>query len=238
MLWRTGGVMPLIVGSVTVVMSIASFGALYEGLAFEAQGVVSRAEIMDRSTRRVRSNDRTKTEYSVLFRYDVEGHPREMRRKVSRRLYEESLVGTSRRVRYLPERPDRVEFQIGSTMESGRAMRWIALVLGVVTLVLLWWKGGRAVDAVRARKFGAQERVTVLDVSVTRINTGRLYRLKWVDQNGVEGTSLASGKRNRYEAYPPQSQVDIFRGAKGRAWWVGDVGPRAQAGTVPSVAKS
>ncbi len=238
MLWRTGGVLPLIAGIATVIMSVASFGALYEGLAFEARGVVTSAEIMDRSTRRVRSNDRTKTEYSVLFRYNVNESPMEIQRKVSRHLYEDSLIGTSREVRYLPDRPERVEFQIGSTMESGRAMRWIALVLGLVTLVLLWWKGSRAVDAVRARKFGTQERVTVIDVSVTRVKNGRSYRLKWVDQNGVEATSLSSSKRTRYDAYPPQSQVDIFRGAKGRAWWVGDVGPRTQAETVPSVAKS
>lgn len=238
MLWRTGGVLPLIAAVVTMVMTIASVGALYEGLQFEARGIDTRAAILDRDIRKVRRDGRTETKYRVTFRYVVDGTEHDVTRTVSHRLYEASDVGSTRTVRYLDGRAHRVEFEIGSTMESGWAMRWVALFLGLLTLALLWWKGSRAVDAVRARKFGAQETVTVSEIAVSRHKTGKSYRLQWRDSNGGVGTSLSSGRRARYDPYPVGTQVDIFRGAKGRAWWVGDVGPRAEAATVPSVGKS
>ena len=96
----------------------------------------------------------------------------------------------------------------------------------------------RAVDAIRARKFGAAERATVIDVLEHRSKKSVRYQLQWFDKDGTIGTSLSSGRRDRFVPYPRHTSIEVFRGAKGHVWWVGDVGPRERATTVPSVGKS
>lgn len=238
MLWRLGGLLPLVLAVMTVGVSLGSFGQLKSGLEFEADGVEVTADVVDRSTRQVRSGDRTKTEYRIDVLYMVNGTPVRVPRKVSRALYEASEIGSSRTVRYLPRRPMLVEIVPGETLADGRVARWVALGFGLLTLAVLWWKGAQAVDAIRARKFGTVERVSVVKIIKLKGKNTTRYQLQWFDDNKQFGTSLSSGNRARFDPYPLYSTVEVFRGAKGQAWWVGDVGPRDVAPTVPSVGKS
>ena len=238
MLWRVGGAVPLFFALITVVLSIASFGSLRDGLAFEVDGIDTHAEITDRYTKRVRRDEHTVTEHYVQFRYVGENVSRQATREVSRKVYEASDIGTSRTVRYLAGRPGKVEFQIGETMQAGRRSHWAALFVGLLTLGTLWWQGGRAVDAIRARKYGTIERATVIDIVEHKGKKSNSYTLQWFDKDGEISSSLSSQTRNRYEPYPSHTSIEIYRGAGGRAWWVGDIGPRADAATVPSVGKS
>ncbi len=238
MLWRVGGALPFVLAVITVVASGVSFSNLRDGLAFETRGVETRAEIIERYSKQVRRDDRTETEYYVRYEYFAEGATQQARAKVSRSEYEAIVVGTPRTVRYVQDQPRKVEFRIGKTMKEGRTTRWIALALGLATLAAIWWKGGRAVDAIRARKFGAIERVTVLDVLVHQHKNSTSYQLQWFDKNGDIATSLSSSGRSRYDPYPKHASVEIYRGAKGRAWWIGDVGPRSEHPPVPDAGKS
>ncbi|WP_299724581.1 DUF3592 domain-containing protein [uncultured Tateyamaria sp.] len=238
MLWRTGGMLPLFLAIFTVVMSLISMAELRKGLAFASRGVEVSGEVLDRAEKRVRRDDRWETDYYLTVRYDAQGRVMEKRRKVLKRVYEASDIGSTRRVRYLPEKPETVEFEIGSTLASGKMMRWLSLALGIATLAALWWKGGRAVDAIRARKFGASQWVTVTGIREIKHKNGRSYQLQWTNSDFTTGSSLTAGREATFAPYPPGTKIEVFRGAKGHMWWVGDVGPRNAAATVPSVGKS
>ncbi|MEO0381875.1 MAG: hypothetical protein AAF252_16525, partial [Pseudomonadota bacterium] len=69
-------------------------------------------------------------------------------------------------------------------------------------------------------------------------STTTTYVLVWRDQHGEQGESLSSSSDSRYSEYGPNSKIEVFRDSKGKTWWVGDVGPRAPATTVPSVGKT
>ena len=237
MLWRTGGVLPIFLFVFAVVFTLISMNELRSGLAFASRGVEVMGQVMDRDEQRVRRDGKWQTDHYLTVRYDVAGKPMEMRRKVRPRVYEASDIGSLRVVRYLPEAPNRVEFEIGQTLRDGGTTRWVALGSGLAALLTLWWKGARAVDAIRARKFGRAEQVTVTGIRKIRHKNGYSYRLQWVDQDGVEGESLSSGSQAPFERYPVHSRVEVFRGVAGHMWWVGDIGPRKAAATVPSVAK-
>ncbi|MEM6372644.1 MAG: DUF3592 domain-containing protein [Pseudomonadota bacterium] len=238
MLWKTGGLLPLFLGVFTVIFTLISSGELRDGLAFEARGVTVEGDVVDRDSERVRRDDRWQTKYYLTIRYTVSDEEIEMRRSVRRTVYDNTQVGGVHLVRYLPERPRKVEFEVGQTLASGRLMRWISLGLGLATLGTLWWKGGKAVDAIRARKFGAAETVRVSEIREIRHKNGRTYALHWTDAQGTSASSLARSSCAAFDAYPPGTAIEVFRGVKGRMWWVGDVGPRASAATVPSRDKS
>ncbi|MFL4470566.1 DUF3592 domain-containing protein [Tateyamaria armeniaca] len=237
MLWHTGGMLPLFLAVFTVIFTLISMAELRKGLAFAARGVEVSGQVMDRDEVRVRRDDRWQTDHYLTMRYTVPDEVIELRRKVTRSVYDASDIGSSRTVRYMPDAPRQVEFKIGETLAAGQTMRWLALALGLATLGTLWWKGGRAVDAIRARKFGALEQVTVTGVREIKHKNDRTYTLEWTDADHVTGSSLTSGSRARYADYPPGSRIEVYRGARGHMWWVGDVGPRTAAATVPSVGR-
>ncbi|MEO0767186.1 MAG: hypothetical protein AAFY75_14310 [Pseudomonadota bacterium] len=237
MLWRTGGALPLFLGVFTVMLTVVSLNEMRAGLAFAARGVEVLGQVMDRDEERVRRDDRWETDYYLTMRYETDRGPVEMRRKVRRQIYDASKVGTLRRVRHMPGLPHKVEFEIGQTIREASKTRWMALAAGLATLGTFWWKGLRAVDAIRARKFGAVEHVTVTGLRELRHKNGWNYRLQWIDDHGGDGESLTSGTRTPFAAYPAGTRIEVFRGVNGHLWWVGDVGPRKSAATVPSVAK-
>lgn len=237
MFWNCGGALAIFVGVFTIGLSIGSFYNLRLGLAFETRGVEATAQVVAREARRVSVENGTKTEYFVTILYDTPDSQERKERRVSRALYDQSTGGAQRPIRYLSDAPGTFEFEIGETWSSGQTMRWIALVLGLVTLGAIWWRGGVAVAAIRARKYGASEDGVVVEVKRRRRKHGSHYTLVWRDAHGAIGTSLPSGNPRRYEPYPPHSRIALFRGARGEAWWIGDVGPRAAARPVPDVAR-
>lgn len=221
----------------TVIFTLISMNEMRYGLAFASRGVETTGEVIERQQQRVRRDDRWQIDYYLTMRFQTPEDLIEVRREVRRYVYDTSDVGTLRRVRYLPEAPRRVELEIGETLRDGRTMRWLSLAIGIATLGVLWWKGSNAVDAIRARKFGTVEHVTVTGLREVKHKNSTAYALEWVDGEGIAGNSMTRGVRAPFEAYPIGTKIEVFRGVAGRMWWVGDVGPRKAATTVPSVSK-
>ena len=240
--WRRGGPFALILAVFVVIASVASYQTLKLGLAFDARGVAIEATATHRREQRVRRNDRTDTDYYVTFAYPVEGVQVSVERKVGLGLYRRLTPGATREIRYLPEQPRRMEYTIGKTWQDGQVIRWIAFALGLGALAALWWTARPAVEALRARKFGQVEWVKVreIDKKTRRTKSGRstTYTLVWVDGDGALGRSLASRSSARYAKFRPGSDIEVYRDSRGKTWWVGDIGPRAAASTVPDAGKS
>ncbi|GGX55581.1 hypothetical protein GCM10007385_25170 [Tateyamaria omphalii] len=242
MWWNKGALLPVALTVFVLLLTYGSYQSLKLGLAFDARGVVIEATATDRREQRVRRNDRTETDCYVTFEYRAEGAIQSVERKVDRGLYRSLVPGTPRDIRYLPERPRRMEYTIGKTWRDGQVSRWIALVFGLGALGAFWWTARPAVEALRARKFGRVEWAKVLhiDERITQTKRGKKtrYVLVWEDSQGARGESLASSLQSRYFRYDPGSDIEVYRDSRGKTWWVGDVGPRATAPTVPDAGKS
>lgn len=232
---------PIILAVFVLFMTYGSYQSLKLGLAFDAQGVVVEATASDRREQRVRRNDRTKTEYYVTFDYFAEGEVRSVEKKVGRDLYLSLGPGTARDIRYLPDRPRTMEYTIGKTWRDGQVFRWMSLAMGLGALAAFWGTARPVVEALRARKFGQSMWATVVrvDEKTRRTKQGRktTYALVWQTRDGQTGKSQGSRNESRYERYPPGTRIELFRDSRGKTWWVGDVGPRATASTVPDVGK-
>ncbi|WP_299378084.1 DUF3592 domain-containing protein [uncultured Tateyamaria sp.] len=240
--WGKGAIFAICIAMFSVFTTVGSYHSLKRGLAFDAEGVVVEAMSVDRRTKRVRRNDRNETDYLVTFRYATESGEISVEKKVDRNLYEALTPGQLRDVRYLAGRPRQMEHTIGKTWRDGQVMRWLSLAFGLAALGVFWWTARAAIEAIRARKYGRAEWATVWSIderiSRSKNSESKTYVLVWRDAQGAKGESLPSGSRNRYFQYGPTSKIEVFRDSRGKTWWVGDVGPRASAPTVPDVGKS
>jgi len=117
-------------------------------------------------------------------------------------------------------------------------------IFGLVGLILFLWMGRRAVEAIRARKYGTAEWADVVRVREVRERAIKLerrvigYKLEWRCRQGDLQASFRSRTPERYDRYPPRTKIEVFRDSRGKTWWVGDVGPRTAAASVPDVGKS
>ncbi|MEL6620333.1 MAG: DUF3592 domain-containing protein [Pseudomonadota bacterium] len=235
MWWNTGGAIPAVLALFACVLAVWSFANLRDGLVFDRFGVVVEAEVADRRTKRVRRNDRWQTDHYVTLRFRAEDQVIAHERRVSSGFYEDAAPGTMRQVRYVPDAPRKVEFVIGETWRDGQKMRWVSLAAGLGTLVAIWWTAGKAVDGIRARRFGRAGTARVRTLERRKSKNSTSYFLTFYDAAGTPGKTLSSSRKSRYDAYPAGTEIEVFYGAKGRMWWAGDVGPRAAASTVPDV---
>ena len=224
--WKTGGVFPVFLAVFTVVFSLISSSGLRLAAEMEARGEVVLGRVIARETRVERRNDRNERVYYVTMSYPVEGEELTKRKSVTGTLYQQLTEGKEHKVRYLPDRPQVVEFQIGANQSAGTSMRWVSLFMGIATLALGWFMARKTVAMLRARKFGPHEQGEVVEIKRLRTANSKGYVLIWRDAQGQEGRSLKSKRETRYAAFPPGTQIDLFRDAKGRAWWSGDVGAR------------
>ncbi|APX11946.1 hypothetical protein [Tateyamaria omphalii] len=231
------------------ILLAVSFGLLmvfeYQEAAFAAdldvQGVVVEATAVDRREISVRRYGQTERDYYVTFQYVAGGETQIVERKVPRHVYRAMTLGAVRDIRYVRASPRQMEYTVGGTRDTGQRVRWLALALGLATLGVFWWTARPAVEALRARRFGAAEwaRVVRIDERVTRTKNGttKRYVLAWQDHRGERGESLPSLSSDRYLRYPSGSEIEVYRDSRGKTWWVGDVGPRAAAPPVPDVSK-
>jgi hypothetical protein len=67
----------------------------------------------------------------------------------------------------------------------------------------------------------------VIEIAQRRSRKRRVHVLVWQDAGGEIGESRGSGEA-RYAAYGPGSEIDLYRDARGRAWWAGDIGHREE----------
>lgn len=226
--WRNGGIIPVILVFVTIVVTVFAFWDLRTALALDRRGVETVAEVVDRERRVERTDNRTRTRYFVTLRYEVSGTVLQDRQTVSRTFYEDHPEGSPQTVRYLPDQPDVVEFWVGRTASQGRSLQIAALVIGLVTLAFGWITGRRTVAMLRARRFGPHEVGTVVEIVERRTKRATVHALVWRDAQGERGMSDNTPTKKRYANYPPGTRIDLFRDAKGRAWWSGDVGDREE----------
>ena len=224
--WKAGGAIPVFMAVFTVIFSLVSASGLRLAAEMEARGEVVLGRVLARETRVVRRNDRNEREYYVTMSYPANGEEITKRKKVSGSLYQQSEEGTERKVRYLPDRPNEVEFRIGENLSNATAMRWVSLLLGLATLAAGWFIGRKTVAMVRARRFGPHEQGEVTEIREKGRGNNRGYQLIWRDARGETGESFKTKRDTRYRNFPPGTAIDLYRDARGRAWWSGDVGGR------------
>lgn len=200
--------------------------------AFEKHGVIIEAEVdagADTAFRIVReaaSPGKTEDERYLFVRYDVDGREFNEVGVVPRAVYENAVRSGTHPVRYMADDPSNVEFTIGETWDTGAKARLVAPLSGLTWLATLWLTAGTAFAAMRARRYGPRERARVRAIVPWRYRWITLFMLEFCCADGRIHRSMASKSSLRYAAYPPGTEVDVFRGAKGRLWWVGDLGPR------------
>lgn len=226
--WKAGGAIPIFLAVVTVIFSLLSSSGLRLAAEMEAKGEVVLGRVIGRETRVERRNDRNERVYYVTLVYPANGEEITKRKKVTGTLFQQMPEGAERKVRYLPDRPQVVEFRIGENQSDSIVMRWLALGLGLATLGAGWFYGRKAVAMVRARRFGPHEQGEVLEIRRKGRGQNSGYMLIWRDARGEVGESFKTKRDTRYKDFPPGAQIDLFRDARGRAWWSGDVGPREE----------
>ena len=242
-LWfAKGALLPVVLVTFVGFAAAFSYQSLKLGMAFDVEGIVTSATVTDRRTETVRRAGETETYYHVTFAYETADGPMEVERKVSRGVFRDMVPGASRDIRYLASRPRVMEHTVGHIWQGGQVMRWVSLGFGLAALGAFWWTARPAVEALRARKYGRAEwaKVYKIDerVSKSKETESRTHVLVWRDARGEMGESLPSSSRTRYFRYGPTSDIEVFRDSRGKTWWVGDVGPREAAATVPDVSKS
>lgn len=171
--------------------------------------------------------DKTITYYLVMEFSTRKGEDIRVARTVSRTMFNEAGVGTTRPIWYLDSEPTETELTRGENRSDSRVAHVIAWVFGAAALVGLWYWGSRAVAAVRARRYGARVRGVVIDHARTsfKVNNEPRYRLVWRLPDGTTGESLIHRMDHLRKAAPRGSEVTVYQGLK-RGWWAGDVGDR------------
>lgn len=231
-LWRLflkmGGWWVIGLTVILVVLSFASFGNAVMADRFETEGRAATATVTERYLRESTDSDGDRTvTYYLTFAYTTQkGEAIELNRSVPRAVYYDVEQGGRWDLQYLESDPRKVELRDGDFARGASSLRWIALVVGLVWLGLLWWIGRRAVAALRARMYGRREEAEVLRVerSGVKVNNRYRYRLVWRDGDGTEGRSLLRREAD-LAPHPVGSRVVIFHGLA-RTWWAGDVGDR------------
>lgn len=214
-----------------LILTLISHSQLKLADRFDAEGREASATVAGKYYRESTDSDgdRTVSYYlNLAFTTDA-GEEIEITRSVSRARYHTTQEGDAIPLWYLESDPAETELSRGETRSGSRITQIIGLVFGLLTLGALWFTGGRAVAATRARKYGAEETATVTGHERTgvRINNRPRYRLTWRDATGRSGKSMMH-ERGDIDVFPVGSEITVYQGLK-RAWWAGDVGRRAKA---------
>ncbi len=180
------------------------------------------AEVIDREIDRGGDD----TSYYITVRFVVDNAVIEDQRSVSQSLYRDTRVGGLHEVRYLPSDPRKFETFVGQRKQQAVLLQVIAGGVGVVSLLALWFFGGRANRAILARRLGRQEIATITSIVETKNSgtpTGRGY-LIWKGPDGLRGESLMH-PIGKLRAIGVDAKINIYT-RKGFSVWEGDVGPR------------
>ncbi|MEL6645828.1 MAG: DUF3592 domain-containing protein [Pseudomonadota bacterium] len=227
--FRLGGWVSLIIALVMMVVAGLMVGYARSAMLFERDGVTTQARILERR-REVEWNDGEATRtYFVRFFFDTPTmHTVNVERAVPMHVYDETVVGEPRDIRYLPYEPERFEHTVGLNATNGRIARMVGWAVGAIGLGTLWFFGMKTNRAILARRYGEElvAEVTEMRRLKIEVNGRQQARLHWRLPDGTDGRSLMRDA-SQLVVYNPGDLITVFR--RGRdMWWDGDVGPRAE----------
>ncbi|MEM9474809.1 MAG: DUF3592 domain-containing protein [Pseudomonadota bacterium] len=227
---RLGGWVSLIAAAVMILVGGLALGYARSAMLFDRDGVVTQAEILHRRVEVSRDSDGDEQRsYYVRFLFDTPtGQTVNRDRSVPRGVYDETIVGEPRDIRYLPYAPERFEHTIGANAANGRTARLIGWIVGAVGLGTLWYVGMKTNRAILARRDGEAvvAEITQMQRLKIEVNDRPQARLHWRLPDGAEGKSLMRDA-SKLTAYSPGDTITVFRRGH-EMWWEGDVGPRAE----------
>lgn len=226
---RMGGGFAVAFAVALVVLTLIADWQLGLAQRFEVEGRETVATVRDKYITESTDSDgdRTVSYYLVLDFVTDRGEQVGVDRSVDRAAFTRAAPGDTMPIWYLETEPNRTELRRGETLTGSRVAQWIGLLFGLLTLGCFWHSGRKAVAAVRARRHGAREVAQVTGIKETgvKVNNKSRYRLTWREASGREGESLMY-PREEIDGYRAGSEIAVYQGIK-QAWWVGDVGERA-----------
>ncbi|WP_299654556.1 DUF3592 domain-containing protein [uncultured Tateyamaria sp.] len=224
---------PITLVCIGLVLTAAGASLLQQFGPFEANGIIAQADVVDRRVERVHHDEQSVTEYFVTLRYDFEGEVLSTEVAVPFGAYDKLAESATQMIHVLGGNPSQIEVFVGRNFTVGQWVLRLGLVLSVAGLVALWWTFAHVRSAMAARDFGEIETVRVEGIG----HNSEAYWLRWRDVTGAVRKSISSTSSRRYDAYPTGTEISVFRDSRGKTWWVGDVGPRANSPTVPDEGK-
>lgn len=237
--FRLGGWLSLIAALVMMVMAGLMLGYARSAMLFDRDGVTTQAQILHRRSEVEWDDGEATRTYFVRFSFDTPTmHTVNVERVVPLRVYDETVVGQRRDIRYLPYEPEQFEHTVGINATNGRISRMVGWAVGAIGLGTLWFFGMKTNRAILARQHGEELVAEVTEVRRLKIevNGRQQARLHWRLPDGAEGRSLMRDA-NGLVMYAPGDRITVFR--RGRdMWWEGDVGPRGAGGWTRPVGRS
>jgi hypothetical protein len=209
-----------------LVVTIFSVTQYRLAAALDARGVQTVATVV--GGRVVRGDD--SDSYYMTFAFaDQAGRPYQIEKSVSGRFYRDNGRGSAQVIRYLPDRPEKMEYYVGKAQKDARLLQLVALAAGIGGLAALWYAGNQATRAIKSRRYGyaATARVTGfkehLDDDGRKTGKGTM---SWRTERGIAGTSLTHPMA-LLTRHAPGDTIPVFVRAN-ESWWEGDVGPRPE----------
>ena len=185
------------------------------------QGADATALVTD--TRRT-SDGEGGTDYTVRYRFTVNGQTIQDRQDVSFPFFQSVSEGEEIPVRYWTGDPSVSEIQRGDAASTGLIGKIGAAISGILTLIFARLAWTRAAHATWMARHGLRRQVTVLSHQMTNveINEVRQWKATWREADGRDGaTRMASADK-----LPPEgSQITILVDPDHRSdsLWEGDL---------------
>jgi hypothetical protein len=224
----TGGWIALVAGVLLLGLTLFSVSQYRLAASFDIRGIEAAATI---TSGRIVKGDESDDHYAT-FAYVAAGEQAMVvEEKVSRSFYRGMTIGDTQVIRYLPERPEKMEYYIGKTRSDARWIQVVALFAGIGGLVALWYSGNTVNRAIKARRHGVLTPVTVDRIVETKDDDDKPSgkgQIHWSGA-GLAGRSLPHPMSD-FASITPGDTIQVFM-FNGEGWWEGDVGPRAR---VPS----
>lgn len=225
MFFRMGGWWALLLAGICCVITGMSVSSHVTANRFEARGVVVDAVAETRRVKVTRDSDGdTKRTYYVTYAFETQsGETIRREKSVGKAKHDAAPEGSVHPIRYLAGSPRTFEAPPGASRQNGHALRWFALLPGVIMLGVVWMVGRWAVAAVLAVRRGEPRGATVIQIerAMLRINNRQMYRLVWRDDTGRVGKSLMA-RKHRFDHVQPGAEIAVYK-YKWQSWWSEDV---------------
>lgn len=227
---RFGGWAGILFGLLLVIMTFISESRLYLAGQMDREGRYAPAVVMDKRVAiSVDADGDESRSYYVEFRFKSADGGQDRETRVDRSYYNSVSRSDEVTIRYLRSDPGTIEVEEGQFRSAGLAFRWIGLLFGIGGLFVLWFVGGKAAAAVRARRFGKKRYGVVTGITETRweVNDRKQARLAWREEDGQTGESMMRDLRYLSERYRAGDKIVVFRLGR-KSYWEGDIGPPAE----------